>query len=217
MKKYFLIALALIASLGIANAQYKPEGSKLSTEINYLPGKDGEISMPDYGLKVRYDLNDRWTARLSMGYEHASSTDKTFEDAGNDSSFDVSKESNNTFSIVPGIEYKFRSHGRVFPYAGAQLGYYGGRRTSMPDRDNKVAQPINALVIGAFTGVDVFLCEALYLGVELGLDYEYLSLGRTKSSNYADGTWNINHGHSSESTNAFGFSVVPALRIGWYF
>ena len=78
MKKFIFIAAAALACAISANAQekqYKPEAMDFSLEMNYTPGTTGRFVLPEYGVKGRLFISDRFAVKLNLGF--TTNSDKT--------------------------------------------------------------------------------------------------------------------------------------------
>ncbi len=227
MKKQLTIALLLLCGFGLANAQLRLESSPLSTEVYYTPSSGtsaaGSLSMPDYGVKLKMALNDLLTLRMNVGMTSESSKDKTFHtDLNSEEYHAFNKSINNEFSFAPGIECHFVDYEFVSPYVGLEAGFAVGSKTNktwntLNDDHSLSKNPTYAFRIGALAGVDVYLCEGLYAGLEFGLGYQSHTTGRGKNTVSVGGTETTSKGNTVVQDDAFGFYMVPAVRLGWHF
>ncbi len=223
MKKLLFVFLAVVCTATVASAQYKPEGSSLSTEVYYTPsvgGNGSSVSLPTYGLKLRYHLNEKFAVNLNLGYESYGDKEVTI-DADNDNK-DFEKTASNSFTLAPGIEYHFTKYERISPYIGAQVGVSFGSETekewtSYNEDYVKGKAPLFSFLAGVTAGVDIYLCKGLYTGVELGLGYRNTKEGKTKLEINTGGSETTNEGNTITSSSSFGFYAVPSIRLGWHF
>ncbi len=228
MKKLLIISLAVFCSVSIANAQYRPEGRSLSTEIYYTPTigsleNSKTLSMPDYGIKVRMMLNDNVALRLNIGLTSKGDKETDIQTGADKVEYKYFRNSvTNNFLLAPGIEYHFTKFERVFPYIGAEIGFSAGNtvdktwNTANEDYTLK-KNPILGFNLGVMTGFDVYICKGLYTGLEFGLGYQSTKNGKEKSEISAGGTTTTEIGKTTSSKNNFGFYVVPSLKVGWHF
>ena len=231
MKKFIFIAAAALACAISANAQekqYKPEAMDFSLEMNYTPGTIGRFVLPEYGVKGRLFISDRFAVKLNLGF--TTNSDKTVSytqqasSTGNGTTETSSetKETSTLFSIMPGVEYHFGNFNRVSPYVGAAIGIMAGSSNTIPDIQNapetSIKRPAFGFGIQASAGVDVYICQGLYAGVELGLGYSYAKDGRGETTTISpDQSVTKADGPTENMFGSFGFSAIPSLRIGWFF
>lgn len=223
MKKIlFLLTSGLLFSATVANAQYKAEANTWSVEMNYSPDK-GQFEIGEYGARVRYHLSDNLALRLNLGISTNNKISTTYVTDSDDKEQENNKKYFiNRFALMPGIEYHFNKFERVSPYIGGELGFYAGNEGTKQDNSendnyNISKTPLFGFGINFVSGFDVYVCKGLYLGAELGLGYDYNSLGRENIEESNGDKVETSEGNSSESQHVFGFSVKPSIRIGWNF
>ena len=230
MKKFIFVAVAALACAFSANAQdkqYKPEAMDFSLEMNYTPGTTGRFVLPEYGVKGRLFLSDRLAVKMNLGF--TTNSDKTvayvIQQQGGGSTTETSselKETSTAFTIMPGVEYHFGDFKRVSPFVGAAIGIMAGSSNTIPDIQGEPnvssKKPTFGFGIQASAGVDVYICQGLYAGVELGLGYNYAKEGRGETTTInGDQSVTKEDGKSETMSGSFGFSAIPSLRIGWFF
>ncbi len=227
MKKSLFVLLAVLCTATVASAQkiQKLTGGSLSTEIHYTPSVGGDnnvnsLSMPAYGLKLRYHLNEKFVAKLSLGYDSYGNKETNINPDDDNKSFE--KHAENTFTFAPGVEYHFTKYETISPYIGAQIGFSTGSTkerewTSYNNDYVRSRTPLFKFIIGATAGVDIYLCKGLYTGVELGLGYENIREGKGKTVISNDGNTTTLDGTTINSRHNFGFYAVPSIRFGWHF
>ena len=182
MKKFVFVLAAVLAGAVSAGAQdsYKPEAKDFSLELNYTPGVLGtnnsaSFSLPEYGVKGRLFLSDRFAVKLNLGFSTNSTNNKTYI-TNSDNSVTTTEDINGRtlFSIMPGIEYHFGDYKRISPYVGAAIGFNAGNRVEKDITGNvssKTVSPTFGFAVQAAAGVDVYICKGLYAGLEMGLGY----------------------------------------------
>lgn len=229
MKKFVFVLAAVLAGAVSAGAQdsYKPEAKDFSLELNYTPGVLGtnnsaSFSLPEYGVKGRLFLSDRFAVKLNLGFSTNSTNDKTYTTNFDNSVTTTEVISGGTsFSIMPGIEYHFGNYKRVSPYVGAAVGINVGNSVSRNVTGNvssKTVTPTFGFAVQAAAGVDVYICKGLYAGLEMGLGYGLDKRGRDKTSSVDNtGATTESQGNSDAITNSFGFFATPSIRVGWFF
>lgn len=229
MKKFVFVLAAVLAGAVSAGAQdsYKPEAKDFSLELNYTPGVLGtnnsaSFSLPEYGVKGRLFLSDRFAVKLNLGFSTNSTNNKTYITNSDNSVTTTEDISGRTsFSIMPGIEYHFGNYKRVSPYVGAAVGINVGngvKRVITGNVSNKTVTPTFGFAVQAAAGVDVYICKGLYAGLEMGLGYGLDKTGRGKTSTVDNtGATTESQGDSDAITNSFGFFATPSIRVGWFF
>ena len=230
MKKLIFIMAAVLAGAISASAQdsFKPEAGDFSLELNYTPGilsgnnSSAGFKLPEYGLKGRLFVGDRFAVKLNLGFSTNSTNDKTYITNPDNSVTTTEDISGRTsFSIMPGIEYHFGNYKRVSPYVGAAVGINVGNRVSRDVTGNvssKTVSPTFGFAVQAAAGVDVYICKGLYAGLEMGLGYGLDKTGRGKTSSVDNtGATTESQGNSDSITSSFGFFATPSIRVGWFF
>ncbi len=110
---------------GFAQAQYQPEKSKFSIEMQFAPF--GAQPFSNMGLKGRYFFNEKLALRLNLDY--ATLNNKNTTPISENTSYSTKKgeityeNSFSSFAVVPGIEYHFINWERLSVYAGGELLY----------------------------------------------------------------------------------------------
>lgn len=230
MKKFIFIMAAVLAGAISASAQdsFKPEAGDFSLELNYTPGilsgnnSSAGFKLPEYGVKGRLFVGDRFAVKLNLGFSTNSTNDKTYITNPDNSVTTTEDISGRTsFSIMPGIEYHFGNYKRVSPYVGAAVGTNVGNRVSRDVTGNvssKAVSPTFGFAVQAAAGVDVYICKGLYAGLEMGLGYGLDKTGRGKTSSVDNtGATTESQGNSDSITSSFGFFATPSIRVGWFF
>ena len=221
---------AVLAGAISASAQdsFKPEAGDFSLELNYTPGilsgnnSSAGFKLPEYGVKGRLFVGDRFAVKLNLNFSTNSTNDKTYITNPDNSVTTTEDISGRTsFSIMPGIEYHFGNYKRVSPYVGAAVGINVGNRVSRDVTGNesrKTVSPTFGFAVQAAAGVDVYICKGLYAGLEMGLGYGLDKTGRGKTSSVDNtGATTESQGASDSITSSFGFFATPSIRVGWFF
>ena len=221
---------AVLAGAISASAQdsFKPEAGDFSLELNYTPGilsgnnSSAGFKLPEYGVKGKLFVGDRFAVKLNLGFSTNSTNDKTYITNSDNSVTTTEDISGRTsFSIMPGIEYHFGNYKRVSPYVGAAVGINVGNRVSRDITGNvssKTVSPTFGFAVQAAAGVDVYICKGLYAGLEMGLGYGLDKTGRGKTSSVDNtGATTESQGNSDSITSSFGFFATPSIRVGWFF
>ncbi len=189
MKKFLIAASLLFAALS-ANAadeiaNYKPEAGRLTVELGFNPFTDKGAYLENGVLNGKYDFNSKWAVRVGLGWNASTSTDAVGKDG-----------STNGFSIIPGVVYSFSGTSRFTPYIGGELSV----GTSKTEYDDNETAKTTSFGIHAFTGMNYYFAQNLYVGVEFGIgyDHEKNDTGDSKSGKFAP-------------------YAQPAVRLGWTF
>lgn len=228
MKRLIFSLAALVCLTVAANAQFRPEGLSFTTELSYTPITGGDekvnkLGTPEYGIKLRTFLNEKYAVRLNLGFSSTAATARGYYLGANDAEFSTFSRGNSTlFTIAPGFEYHFTKFERVFPYVGCEIGFGAGTSGSKSwndeNKDYRLSKkPTFSFGIAAVSGVDVYICKGFYAGFELGLGYRMDRTGRGETAISSGSTITKEEGTGSSTTNKFGFFAVPSLRIGWHF
>lgn len=213
MKKYLLLAVLATGMLSFASAQ------KFGIEINFQNPFENTDFFSTNGLSVRYFVSDNVAIRGTLLIESTSDKSKQYDSEDEDKVTSTSKESNISFGLLPGFEYHFVQSDRISVFAGARVGFFLQNQSESTDYeessyyDRSYKRSGFGFQAGAFTGVDYHLTSHLYIGAEIGLDYNFFSLGRGKTTIGSETT----KGGNSYSSGSFGIKVTPSLRLGWTF
>ena len=183
MKKLIILVSAvalsttMFAQKGTADNPYSLEGT-----VNFT-GSEG-ITWAAPSVRARYFFKDNLAARIDLGY-----SSKSMEDVGDSSSS----------SIGLGIEYHLAGNDKMSPY------FYGGLAlgsTSMKSEGEDASKTSN-LGFGVKAGLDYYISENLYVGVEI-------DLVNFKTSSSGDG-------EDKTTTTDLNFAGGSAIRLGWRF
>lgn len=195
MKKALFIAAAL-CSASFANAQeenneaaasngLKPATGSFTTEVAFCPFQSTSTSLENARLNGAYSFSDNWAIRAGLGWGVNTAKDK-----------DDNKSTSNTFSFAPGIVYSFEGTPKFNPYLGGELVFRGTK--------TKVADAVTEHKVGfgvqAFTGMNYYFSQNLYVGVEFGIGFNYEKNKETE-----------------DKTTSFAPYAQPAVRLGWAF
>lgn len=204
MKKLLIAAIAVLG-FTTASAQYVAEKGDIQTSVEFRPFNNGNNEMFDnVGFNVSYFLTDTDALR-------------GFIDFGSDSGkeYDV-KYSNFSFQFGLGYEKHFKAYDRVDLFAGGQAWF--GTETNKYDghkQNNDKGRNGTKFGVGAFTGINFYVYKKLYVGAEIGLNYEHTQANKVEYYDEESGKWA--KADPKTSWNTIGFKVRPALRLGWTF
>ena len=190
MKKLIILVSAvalsstMFAQKGTTDNPYSLEGA-----VNFTSAEGMTWNAPD--VRVRYFFKDNLAARVTLGYE------STNEEDG-----DISSS-----SIGLGVEYHLEGNDKMSPYfAGGLL--IGSGSESYMDYDGNgneitVTEKSKSLGFGMVAGLDYYVTENLYLGLEIGL------------VNFKSNT--IPFGDKNLTSTTMTLGGGSAIRLGWRF
>lgn len=175
----------------------KPGVGTFSLEVAFTPftNESSPVALENGRLNAAYSFNDKLSARLGLGWGVV--TKKTEQSVGG---FGVKgEEHSNVISIAPGIVYSFDGTAKMTPYIGGELTFrHSSYYTEVSGhKSDKVKE--NAVGLQAFTGMNYYFTQNVYVGVEVGVGFNY--------SKSADDT----------KTVTFAPYAQPAIRLGWAF
>jgi len=211
MKKCFLMAVFAAGMMSFASSQ------NFGVEISLQnPFRNQDFFLTN-GLSVRYFIADKMVIRGSLTLGSTSDSWKTYQNGG---LFSTDKTSSFALGLLPGFEYHFAKYTKVSVFAGARIGAnFLSSSTSTKYAESsfgtnqKTSRSGFGFQAGVFTGVDFNLTANLYIGAEIGLDYNANWYGRDKITVGTTTT----KGNFAYSDDNLGIAVTPALRLGWKF
>ena len=186
MKK-LMILVSAVALSGTMFAQKAGSDNPFSLEGAMNVSKDG-VSWAAPNLRMRYFIQDNLALRLTLGRDAVSSTStetSTVYDSTGNATTTTSEVTtkNSIMNLGLAAEYHLAGTDRMSPYftAGFNVG-----------NDTRTEVSTFGLNLGA--GIDYYVAENIYLGLELGFNY-----------------------NSSEGNSNSGFAGGSAVRMGWRF
>ena len=183
MKKFTLLLAAIGMSTMLMAQKPSTETSNFSLEGNINIDATNGISWTAPSIRMRYFVNDTWAARVQLGL----ATTSTDDGAGNETS-------SSNIGIGLGAEYHTAGTDRLSPFFSAGIGF-GTTSTDI----GGVETSGSAFGFGIGAGMDYYVYENVYMGLELGLSWQTNSLEDASNS--------------AINTSAFN----NAFRIGWRF
>ncbi len=197
MKKLMILVSAVALSTTMF-AQKAGSDNPYSLEGNVNFSKDGMAwNSPD--LRLRYFFKDNMAARITLGRSTGSITTTSTSNVMIDSVLTAvtteDKTSNASTNVNLGIEYHLPGTDRMSPYFSGQIGF--GRGSNTDENDNETSS--NSMGFGIGAGLDYYLVENLYVGVDFGLSY----------SSSTD--------ENDVRTVSTGFGGNSNVRFGWRF
>ena len=227
MKK-LLILLGAVAISGSVMAQ-KPSSDDSNYSLEGMINYDGTngINWNAPNLRMRYFVNDNIAVRLTLGMESTSSTTNVYEAAPGTGTGTID-ESDMGWSLGLGAEYHLSGTDKLSPYFSAGLSFggmsYNGEAMNSDGADymDGVSGSTNSssstLGIGLGAGMDYYVADNIYLGVEMGFGWNSNS-DKGGSTSYTVGgvetTIDTPAGGSDSSMDIGGASL--GFRIGWRF
>ena len=187
MKK-LLILVSAVALSGTMFAQKAGSDNPYSLEGAMNVSKEG-VSWAAPNLRMRYFIKDNLALRLTLGRDAVSSTSTetstTYDSTGTatvTTSEVTTKNSIMNFGLA--AEYHLPGTDRMSPYFTA--GFNVGNNTNTD---------VSTFGLNLGAGIDYYVAENIYVGLELGFNY------------------NTSDGSSSSSLG----NAASALRMGWRF
>jgi len=186
MKK-LLILVSAVALSGTMFAQKAGSDNPFSLEGAMNVSKEG-VSWAAPNLRMRYFIQDNLALRLTLGRDAVSSTSTetstVYDSTGNattTTSEVTTKNSIMNFGLA--AEYHLAGTDRMSPYFTAGFNVGNDTRTE-----------ISSFGLNLGAGIDYYVAENIYLGLELGFNY-----------------------NSADGTKTSGFAGGSAVRMGWRF
>lgn len=208
-------------------ASYGAHKSTIEVGLNITEGTT--IVLPK--LRYRYFLNDRMALRGTIEAATSNDVKRVYQNpnfTGNEGTRTVSDRQ---WGLQTGFEYHPSGTKRLSPYFGAVVGLNAGRNKETWKDYNvdslegyyefqtkaDITAPFLSFNFGAVAGVDFYLVENLYLGLEMNwgmtvrnnrpTEFSFSSLTSSDSGILEPSTRNV-------SSN---FGALPSIRVGWRF
>ena len=208
---------------------YGAHRSTIEAGLNFSEGIT--VVLPQ--VRYRYFLSDRFAIRGTLNAATNSTVENVYSNPDNfDGKVGTRTVIDRSWGLQGGLEYHPSGAKRVSPYFGAVAGIGAGRGKELwKDYDQDAAgdgiyefqttaslnAPYFSYNFGAVAGVDIYLIENLYMGLELNwlmnvrnnriVEFEIESLAGSAKVNLAPADRQV-------STN---FSALPTVRVGWRF
>ena len=186
MKK-LLILVSAVALSGTMFAQKAGSDNPFSLEGSMNVSKEG-VSWAAPNLRMRYFIQDNLALRLTLGRDAVSSTStetSTVYDSTGNATTTTSEVTtkNSIMNLGLAAEYHLAGTDRMSPYFTAGFNVGNDTRTE-----------ISSFGLNLGAGIDYYVAENIYLGLELGFNY-----------------------NSADGTKTSGFAGGSAVRMGWRF
>ena len=208
---------------------YGAHRSTIEAGLNFSEGIT--VVLPQ--LRYRYFLSDRFAIRGTLNAATNSKVENVYSNPDNfDGKVGTRTVIDRSWGLQGGLEYHPSGAKRVSPYFGAVAGIGAGRGKELWKDYNQdttgvgiyefqttasLNAPFFSYNFGAVAGVDIYLIENLYMGLELNwlmnvrnnriVEFEIESLAGSYERNKAPADRQV-------STN---FSALPTVRVGWRF
>lgn len=234
MKKIIFTVAAVIAVVGSSFAQKATLDNPWSLEggINY--SGTGGIDWTAPTIRARYFVNENIAVRVQLGLGDglgtAMSESKTFlgANAGEEGTLEIKRMA---WNAQVGGEYHLAGTDRLSPYFALGLNFGGGKSTATTENSDGTAfvtglstertGGFSMFGVGLGAGLDVYVIENLYLGVELGLNFDTYNYKDTESTvtMVAGGTTvsTTTTTPGRKETYLSTGAMNAAFRLGWRF
>ncbi|MGH7493038.1 MAG: outer membrane beta-barrel protein [bacterium] len=171
MKRFLSTLLILFMSLGLAQAQHKPESALLIFNVGFTEAspEDSDNNLNGNTFSLNYEKSD-WQGRLAGGVAIAYST--TSADSLNAAGQELQRLNSVSYEVVPILLY-----GKVLFGSPKAKGYVGGgfglqfsdikyftQNAQITDRES-------GFLVGGVAGLNVFLSEKILLNGNYNLSY----------------------------------------------
>ncbi len=238
MKKIMFSVFAVIAFAGTSFSQKATLDNPWSLEGVLMYSNPGGISWSAPTIRARYFVNENIAGRVQLGIGDGMGTPRSesytyYENAdgtGESGTLDITRLS---WMAQIGGEYHLTGTSRLSPYFGLGINFGGGSETQTGEKYDYFADDFDKDMsfesdgkysmfgVGLLAGMDFYVLENIYLGLELGFNFS--------SFNYGDQTLKITDASTSPSTTMTmvgagwkeGYMSTgagsAAFRLGWRF
>jgi len=231
MKK-LAILVGAIALTGSTFAQKATLDNPFSLEgsLNYSNGSGIDWSAPT--IRLRYFVSDNIAARVQIGLGDGSGTPASesytfYENGDGTGATGTSDIKRGMWMAQIGGEYHLEGTDRMSPYFALGINLGGGSyNESWANSDgssyvNGLSAEVNGKYsmfgVGLGAGMDFYVFENVYLGVELGLSYASYNYADSEVSVSAGGTTTLSVEPGFKETYTGTGAANAAFRLGWRF
>ena len=227
MKKLMILVSAVALSTTMFAQKPASSDSRYSLEgiINYN-GPNG-FSWTAPNLRVRYFVNDNIAARVQLGLSSTNEKTLYYEVApGSGTGENIDKTSGWTAQL--GAEYHLEGTDKLSPYfmgainiGGTSVSYEGANNDGLDylngnSYKGKTSKSSFGLGIGA--GMDYYVLENLYLGLELGWSWSKTTdKGGSKETTFGGTTTQVDVDPTGSSSGMGIGAMNSSIRLGWRF
>ncbi len=226
MKK-IAIMLGAVLMTGSLMAQ-KPSSDDSNYSLEGMINYDNTNGVMWYApnLRARYFVNDNIAARVTLGMSSSSETINVYEAGGSGTgTIDMGDMS---WSLGLGAEYHLSGTDKLSPFFSAGVSFGGMTMTEdwsnsdgvdyMADMTAAVESSGSTFGLGIGAGVDYYVFDNIYIGLEMGLGWESYTDGGGSTSITAGGTTTDVTTESSGSNSSLSLGGGNmGFRIGWRF
>ena len=234
MKKLILLCGVVLTTGSLLAQKPSSDDANFSLEgmINYSGDNGFEWNAPN--LRMRYFVNDNIAARVTIGLGMENTSGNYYEvDPG--TGVGTIDESSTTWSIGLGGEYHLSGTEKLSPYFSAGV-MFGGMSNSIVGTDvDEIFDPLDDALyesgsshessgsasmfgLGLGAGMDYYVFDNVYLGVELGFSWMSMTdKGGSISSTTAAGTTDITVDSAGSMSDVSLGGGNMGFRIGWRF
>ncbi len=226
MKKMLALVLILAMAAGFAQAadNAKPVQKAGSVALMFDLGGLANLAAGSYqgGVGAKYYIANGFAARLAIGAGLSSTTTKYPGATVPATALSESKETNNTFTIAPGIQYNVATSNAVVGYLGAQVAFSttSHERTGNASgfnagftKDNSYNESHTSFGVAGFVGVEWFPWDNIAFSGEYRIGFATTS-GKSESK-----TATTSVSTDDPSSTSFGTSAgnAAALTVSVFF
>ena len=226
MKKIAIMLGAMLMTGSLMAQKPSSDDSNYSLEgmINYDNTNGVMWYAPN--LRARYFVNDNIAARVTLGMSSSSETINVYEAGGSGTgTIDMGDMS---WSLGLGAEYHLSGTDKLSPFFSAGVSFGGMTMTEdwsnsdgvdyMADMTAAVESSGSTFGLGIGAGVDYYVFDNIYIGLEMGLGWESYTDGGGSTSITAGGTTTDVTTESSGSNSSLSLGGGNmGFRIGWRF
>ena len=236
MKKIIFTVAAVVAIVGSSFAQKATLDNPWSLEggINYSGA--GGIDWKAPTVRARYFVNENIAVRAQLGLGDglgtAMSEKYTFTEFGDGTGGEGTLDINRmAWNAQIGGEYHLAGTDRLSPYFALGLNFGGGSSKATTANSNGTAfvdglstertGKFSMFGVGLGAGLDVYVIENLYLGLELGINFDTYNYGEVENTTtvVAGGTTTVTTAVTPgyKETYLSTGAMNAAFRLGWRF
>ena len=239
MKKTILTISFIFVAL-ILNAQkdkltYKQNSQDKNLEMLFDPGaifnssNGNNIFSNGIGIRFRLFQTKKLAFRLNTNINYTFSSEVTQEEDNTIDQLEL-KDKNSSFEVhlKPGIEKHFKGTDRLSPYVGAELNieiktsklksqYQSGTDVYYQETINQLDDDGFTFGAAIVSGVDYYIVQRFYLGLELSYGINYFRASQTEYKDSAPNTLDVKTKIGKSNTISFQPGTIGVFRIGFLF
>ncbi len=231
MKKLAILVGALVLT-GSTFAQKATLDNPFSLEgvLNYTTGSGVDWSAPT--IRARYFVNDNIAARVQLGLGDGMGTPNSetydfYENGDGTGATGTYEIKRSAWNAQVGAEYHLSGTDRISPYFMLGINFGGGSEnwdgsnsdgsSYVADYKEEATMKMSMFGVGLGAGLDVYVFENVYLGVELGLNFSSMTYDDTEMTVTTGGMTfkSVSPGYKETYLNTG--AANAAFRLGWRF